>query len=82
MTQPKDNNDNYDRKTLLVAGAIFVGFCLLTYFLPTIMGSVGTDLPYLTGAIIAAFLKSGGQTEREATDFEGVFADTAAELGG
>jgi enoyl-CoA hydratase/carnithine racemase len=33
-----------------------------------------------TAAIIAAFLKSGGQTEREATDFEGVFADTAAEL--
>jgi hypothetical protein len=35
-----------------------------------------------TQAIIAAFLKSGGQTEREATDFEGVFADTAAELAG
>lgn len=33
-----------------------------------------------TQAIIAAFLKHGGQTEREATDFEGVFADTAAEL--
>ncbi len=33
-----------------------------------------------TQAIIAAFLKSGGQTEREATDFAGVFADTAAEL--
>lgn len=35
-----------------------------------------------TQAIIAAFLKSGGQTEREATDFAGVFADTAAELAG
>ena len=35
-----------------------------------------------TQAIIAAFLKHGGQTEREATDFEGVFADTAAELAG
>lgn len=33
-----------------------------------------------TQTIIAAFLKSGGQTEREANDFEGVFADTAAEL--
>lgn len=33
-----------------------------------------------TAVIIAAFLKSGGQTEREATDFLGVFADTAAEL--
>ena len=35
-----------------------------------------------TEAIIAAFLKHGGQTEREATDFQGVFADTAAELAG
>lgn len=35
-----------------------------------------------TQAIIAAFLKHGGQTEREANDFEGVFADTAAELAG
>jgi enoyl-CoA hydratase/carnithine racemase len=34
-----------------------------------------------TQAIIEAFLKHGGQTNREATDFEGVFADTAAELG-
>jgi hypothetical protein len=25
-------------------------------------------------------MKHGGQTEREASDFEGVFADTAAEL--
>jgi enoyl-CoA hydratase/carnithine racemase len=35
-----------------------------------------------TQAIIAAFLKHGGQTEREASDFQGVFADTAAELAG
>jgi enoyl-CoA hydratase/carnithine racemase len=35
-----------------------------------------------TQAIIAAFLKHGGQTEREADDFHGVFADTAAELAG
>jgi hypothetical protein len=35
-----------------------------------------------TQAIIAAFLKHGGQTEREATDFQGLFADTAAELAG
>lgn len=34
-----------------------------------------------TQAIIEAFLKHGGQTNREATDFAGVFADTAAELG-
>jgi len=35
-----------------------------------------------TQAIIAAFLKHGGQTEREATDFQGLFADSAAELAG
>lgn len=35
-----------------------------------------------TQAIIAAFLKHGGQTEREANDFQGVFTDTAAELAG
>ena len=35
-----------------------------------------------TQAIIAAFLKHGGQTEREANDFQGVFADTAEELAG
>ncbi|MEM8539524.1 MAG: hypothetical protein AAGF25_01095 [Pseudomonadota bacterium] len=57
MSEPdNDDKNNYDRKTLLVAGGIFVGFCLLTYFLPTIMSSVGTDMPYLTGGIIAAFL--------------------------
>jgi enoyl-CoA hydratase/carnithine racemase len=33
-------------------------------------------------AIFTAFLKHGGQTEREATDFPGLFADTAAELAG
>jgi len=33
-----------------------------------------------TKAIIAAFLKHGGQTEREAKDMQGIFADTAAEL--
>ena len=33
-----------------------------------------------TQTIFTAFLKHGGQTEREATDFSGLFADTAAEL--
>ena len=33
-----------------------------------------------TQTIIKAFLKSGGQTEREATDFLGIFSDTAAAL--
>lgn len=33
-----------------------------------------------TQAIIATFLKHGGQTEREAKDIQGIFVDTAAEL--
>lgn len=33
-----------------------------------------------TQTIIAAFLKHGGQTEREARDIQGIFIDTAAEL--
>lgn len=33
-----------------------------------------------TAAIIAAFLKHGGQTEREAKDIQGIFVDTATEL--
>lgn len=33
-----------------------------------------------TQAIIEAFLKHGGQTEREANDIQGIFVDTAAEL--
>ena len=35
-----------------------------------------------TQTIIAAFLKHGGQTEREAKDIQGIFVDTAAELAG
>ncbi len=33
-----------------------------------------------TAAIIDAFLKHSGQTEREAKDIQGIFVDTAAEL--
>ncbi|MGF1759526.1 enoyl-CoA hydratase/isomerase family protein [Photobacterium sagamiensis] len=33
-----------------------------------------------TQTIISAFLKHGGQTEREAQDLQGIFIDTAAEL--
>ncbi|GAB7219598.1 enoyl-CoA hydratase/isomerase family protein [Vibrio comitans] len=33
-----------------------------------------------TANIISAFLKHGGQTEREAKDIQGIFVDTAAEL--
>jgi enoyl-CoA hydratase/carnithine racemase len=33
-----------------------------------------------TQTIVRSFLKYGGQTEREATDFQGIFEDVAAEL--
>ena len=57
MKQDKDDKtDTYDKKTLLTAGAIFVSFCLLTYFLPKIMSAIGTTYPYLTGALVAGFL--------------------------
>ncbi|MEM5503046.1 hypothetical protein WNY59_15770 [Ahrensia kielensis] len=51
-----DKNQNYDRKTIITAAGIFIGFCAVTYFLPTIMTAVGTSNQYLTGGIIAAFL--------------------------
>lgn len=52
----KNGNDQYDRRTLIMAGGIFIGFCLVTYFLPKIMSTVGTRNPYITGGIIAVFL--------------------------
>ncbi len=57
MTNPDDNDKSkYDRKTLITAGGIFIGFCLVTYFLPNIMSMVGTTNPYLTALVIAGFL--------------------------
>ena len=56
VTVPDDNKSNYDRKTIWAAAGIFAGFCAITFFLPAIMEAVGTDYPYLTGALIAAFL--------------------------
>jgi len=35
-----------------------------------------------TQTIISAFLKNGGQTDREADDMQGIFADAAADLAG
>ena len=46
----------YDRATLIVAGLIFVGFCLLLYFLPAIMLVIGGDNPVAAGAVIGVIL--------------------------
>lgn len=57
MKEPeKDQNQTYDRKTIVTAAGLFIGFCAVTYFLPNIMNAVGTSNPYLTGGLIAAFL--------------------------
>jgi len=51
-----DSNNRYDSKTLLTAAAIFIGFALLIYFLPTIMLAIGGENRWLAGAIVAAVL--------------------------
>lgn len=68
MTMPEDNTDpqrpkpaepkppEYDRGTLIIAGAIFVGFALLLYFLPAIMTAIGGDNPWAAGIAIGAVL--------------------------
>lgn len=46
----------YDTPTLIVAGLIFVGFCLLLYFLPTIMFIVGGENTVAAGVVIVLVL--------------------------
>jgi membrane protein DedA with SNARE-associated domain len=50
-----DNNE-YDRKTLVSAAVIFIGFALILYFLPNIMIAVGGENRWLAGAVVAAVL--------------------------
>jgi uncharacterized membrane protein YqjE len=50
-----DNNE-YDRKTLVSAAVIFIGFALVLYFLPDIMIAVGGENRWLAGAVVAAVL--------------------------
>ena len=50
-----DNNE-YDRKTLVAAAVIFIGFALVLYFLPNIMLAVGGENRWLAGAVVAAVL--------------------------
>lgn len=52
----ENDNNNYDRKTLLAAAAIFIGFALILYFLPNIMIAAGGESRWLAGIIVAAVL--------------------------
>ena len=51
-----DGNDKYDRKTLIAAAALFIGFALLIFFLPNIMMGIGSQSPILSVVIVAAVL--------------------------
>jgi len=52
----EDGNGNYDRKTLAAAAALFIGFALVLYFLPTIMMAIGAQSPVLAAIVVAAVL--------------------------
>ncbi|MEN0000179.1 MAG: hypothetical protein AAF940_04790 [Pseudomonadota bacterium] len=47
---------SYDRRTLITAALLFIGFCLLLFFLPQIMLAIGGENPWIAGAVIAAIL--------------------------
>ena len=52
----EDRNGNYDRKTLISAAILFIGFALVLYFLPTIMMAIGAQSPVLAVIVVAAVL--------------------------
>jgi len=52
----EDRNGNYDRKTLISAAILFIGFALVLYFLPTIMMAIGAQSPALAAIVVAAVL--------------------------
>lgn len=52
----EDRNGNYDRKTLISAAILFVGFALILYFLPSIMMAIGAQSPVLAAVVVAAVL--------------------------
>ncbi|MAS07992.1 MAG: hypothetical protein CL534_25335 [Ahrensia sp.] len=51
-----DRNGNYDRRTLISAALLLVGFALILYFLPSIMMAIGAQSPVLAAAVVAAVL--------------------------
>lgn len=55
MSTP-ENNDSYDRKTLITAAFLFVGFCLLVFYAPTIMLMIGGQNSYVAGAFVVGVI--------------------------
>ncbi|MGB7431142.1 MAG: hypothetical protein WA921_01590 [Ahrensia sp.] len=55
MSAP-ENNDSYDRKTLITAACLFVGFCLLVFYAPTIMLMIGGENSYVAGAFVVGVI--------------------------
>lgn len=55
LTHP-DDNSRYDRKTLVAAALLLVGFAALVYFLPPLMLMLGGDNRWIAGAAIAFVL--------------------------
>ncbi|WP_131571276.1 hypothetical protein [Oricola cellulosilytica] len=55
MTAPNDNG-RYDRKTLVTAALLLVGFGALVYFLPPLMLMLGGNNRWIAGAVLAAVL--------------------------
>ncbi|MEL6437540.1 MAG: hypothetical protein AAFP99_12190 [Pseudomonadota bacterium] len=63
MTEERGDGDKsdlmaptYDRTTLFVAAAIFIGFCLFIFFLPQIMLAIGGENRLIAGAMIGVVL--------------------------
>lgn len=55
MSAPQ-NDDGYDRKTLITAAALFIGFCLLVFYAPSIMLMIGGEHGYVAGAFVVGVM--------------------------
>lgn len=51
-----EKDDSYDRKTLITAAALFIGFCLLIFYAPNIMLMIGGENSYMAGAFVVAIM--------------------------
>lgn len=51
-----NNNNDYDRKTLISAAALLIGFGVLLYYLPPIMKAIGQESLWLAAAMVAVVI--------------------------
>lgn len=61
LSNDRQPESTYDRKTLVMAALIFVGFCLLIYFLPVVMtalggGGVGAQIAAVAFILLLPFI--------------------------